>query len=526
MSPNLGDWIDKALAEALGHFGAGRLVEAAAIGRQVLTLQPKLAQALHLMGIIQLKDGRSDEAVRLIGQAIMLDDRVPTYHNSLGQAHRAQGGQAEAIACYERALSINPNFAPAHGNIAQVLAPGDPAVAVAYYRRLVAALPHNALARANFGYMVERTGATEAAVEIYRQALALDPNQPVALGNLGVALADLGRIDEAIGCYRQALELDPNNADAHNGLGLALLLKGDYAAAWPHHEYRPRDWVGEFAIPRWKGEPLAGQRILLHAEQGMGDTLQFVRYVPLVAARGGRVVLATVPALAPLFDGMPGVDELVTGTRPPGDLAWHCPLMSLPLAFGTTRDTIPGPWPYLRAPAGRLAPWRARVGGDGAFKVGLVWQGQPKLRRDRDRSLPPAALAPLAGIAGVRYYALQKTPAGSGFADLPTVLDATDLAENFSDYAETAAALMALDLVVTVDTSVAHLAGALGRPAWLLISKVPDWRWGERGRDSPWYPSIRLFRQAVAGVWDDVIADVARALVEKMPHPIPTTHTD
>lgn len=515
MSLNL-DRLDGALVEAFGHLGAGRLAEAGAIGRQILTLQPKLAQALHLMAVIALKDGRADEALRLAGQAIALDDRVPAYHNSQGQAHRALGAGGEAIACYERALSINPNFGPAHGNIAQVLVQGDLAVAVDYYRRLVAALPQNALARANFGYMVERTGATEAAVEIYRQALALEPNQPVVLGNLGVALADLGRIDAAIGCYRQALTLDPDNADAHNGLGLALLLKGDYAAAWPHHEHRPRDWVGQFAIPRWKGEPIAGQRILLHAEQGMGDTLQFVRYVPMVAARGGRVVLATVPALAPLFDGMPGVEELVTGTRPPGDLAWHCPLMSLPLAFGTTRDTIPGPWPYLRAPADRLAPWRDRVGGDGVVKVGLVWKGQPKLRRDRDRSLPAAKLAPLAGIAGVRYYALQKTADGSGFADLPAALGATDLADGFSDYAETAAALMALDLVVTVDTSVAHLAGALGRPVWLLISKVPDWRWGEQGSDSPWYPSVRLFRQTVAGVWDDVVADVAHALVERI----------
>jgi tetratricopeptide (TPR) repeat protein len=510
------DLLDGALAEAFGHLGAGRLAEAGAIGRQILALQPRLAQALHLTGIVALREARADEALRLFGQAIALDDRVPAYHNSQGQAHRALGAGGAAIACYERALSINPNFGPAHGNIAQVLVQGDLAVAVDYFRRLVAVLPQNALARANFGYMVERAGQTEAAVEIYRQGLALDPNQPVVLGNLGVALADLGRIDAAIECYRQALALEPDNAEAHNGLGLALLLKGDYAAAWPHHEHRPHDWVGEFAIPRWKGQPLAGQRILLHAEQGMGDTLQFVRYVPMVAARGGRVVLATVPALAPLFDGMPGVEELVTGTRPPGDLAWHCPLMSLPLAFGTTRDTIPGPWPYLRVSAERLAPWCQRIGGDGVVKVGLVWKGQPKLRRDRDRSLPAAQLAPLAGIAGVRYYALQKTADGSGFADLPAALGATDLADGFSDYAETAAALMALDLVVTVDTSVAHLAGALGRPVWLLISKVPDWRWGEQGSDSPWYPSVRLFRQTVAGVWDDVVADVARALAERV----------
>jgi tetratricopeptide (TPR) repeat protein len=516
VSPNLGGPLERALAEALTHFGAGRLAEAAAIGHDMLALRPLLAQALHLMGALALRDGRPGDAVGLVGQAIVLDEGVPTYHNSLGQAHRALGAPAAAIACYERALSINPNLGPAHGNLAQVLVAGDLATAVAYYRRLVEVLPANALARSNFAYMVEKTGDTQAAVEIYRQSLSLEPNQPVALGNLGVALADLGRIDEAMDCYRRALDLDPDSADAHNALGLALLLRGDYAAAWPHHEHRPRDWVGEFRVPRWKGEPLAGQRILLHAEQGMGDTLQFARYVPMVAARGGRVVLAAMPALARLLEGVPGVEQLVTGKQPPADIDWHCPLMSLPFAFGTTRETIPGPWPYLQAPADRIAPWRDRVGGAGRLKVGLVWQGQPKLRRDRDRSLPPAALAPLAGIAGVRYYALQKTAAGSGCADLPAALDATDLAGGFADYAETAAALMALDLVIAVDTSVAHLAGALGRPVWILISKVPDWRWGEAGDDSPWYPSVRLFRQTIAGVWDDVIAEVVRALVERV----------
>jgi len=493
------DPLDAALAEAIGHFQAGRLTEAAAVGQQILAVRPKLAQALHLMGAVALRAGQADEAIRLIGQAVALDGGIATYHNSLGQAHRLLGTRSEAIACYERALSINPNFGPGHANLAQVLEASGLDVAVEYYRRLVAALPANPLARANFAYMVEKSGETEAAIEIYRQALALDPNQPTAFGNLGVALADLGRIDEAIACYRQALALDPNDASAHNGLGLALLLKGEFAAAWPHHEHRPRDWAGEFVVPRWRGEPLDGDRILLHAEQGMGDTLQFVRYVPMVASRGGRVVLATVPALAPLFAGLPGVEELVTGRKPPADLAWHCPLMSLPLAFGTTRDTIPGPWPYLQAPGDRLAPWRERIGSEGMLKVGLVWKGQPKLRRDRARSLPPEALAPLAGLAGVTYYSLQKTATGSAAAELPPALQAIDLADGFADYGETAAALMALDLVITVDTSVAHLAGALGKPVWVLISKVPDWRWGLGGTDSAWYPSVRLFRQSQAG---------------------------
>jgi Flp pilus assembly protein TadD len=513
----LQDQMDAAFAEALGHFRAGRLGEAETVGDQILAVQPRLAETLHLMGAVALKRGQPDAAIGWIERALAFDGRVATYHNTLGEAYRLKGDAGQALACYERALAIDPGLAHARGNIAQLLSLGGGKLVLDYYRRQLDAAPDNAVATAELAGALARSGDAEAAVALYRQALALNPGLQSAYCNMGLVLADLGRIDEAIGCYLTALALRPDSADAHNNLGLALLLKGDYAAAWPHHEYRAQPWTNRFRMPAWKGEDLAGGRILLHAEQGFGDTLQFVRYTPLVAARGGRVVLEVQPALKRLLGRVAGVEAVVTRDVQTPDIAWHCPLMSLPLAFGTTLQSIPAAMPYIAPPVELLAPWRRRIGSAPGLKLGLAWQGQPGHRRDRDRSLPPAALASLAAVAGVSYFALQKTVAGgTGFPDLPPALRrdglTTDLAPDFGDYADTAAAIAALDLVVTVDTSIAHLAGALGKPVWVLLHRVPDWRWGGAGPDTPWYPSARLFRQHEAGDWEPVVKDVARAL--------------
>jgi Flp pilus assembly protein TadD len=495
------------------------LPAAAAIGREVLALQPKLAEALHLMGAIALQRERFDEAVGLIEQAIALDGKAASFHNSLGQAQRGRGATNLALASYERALALNPRFGPAHANIAQLFLAGPPAAAVAYHRQLAAALPRNAIARANLAYMIERTGDLAGAETVYREALALEPNQVVAHVNLGIVLADLGRIDEAMAHYRTALALDPGNADAHNALGLALLLRGDYGQAWPHHESRPRDWVGEFRVPRWQGEPLDGQRILLHAEQGMGDTLQFIRYVPMVAMRGGRIVLAVSPALARLVEGMAGVEQVVIGSTPPGGLDWHCPLMSLPLAFGTTIETIPAEMPYLHAGATEVAAWREVVAAIPGLRIGLVWGGSSRIGQphavaiDRRRSLPLAALAPLADVRGCSFVSLQLGPPACQAPPPGLVLH--DFTHRFGDFASTAALVAVLDLVITVDTAVAHLAGALGKPVWLLNRFDTCWRWLLDRDDSPWYPTLRQFRQPAPGDWRTPVARIAAALSQQ-----------
>ncbi len=280
------------------------------------------------------------------------------------------------------------------------------------------------------------------------------------------------------------------------------MLKGDFAAGLPHHEWRWRVGglqIGErrFDQPAWRGEPLNGRRILLHAEQGAGDTLQFVRYVPLLTQRGGRVVIEVQPELKRLAMSVQGVEEVIGhGERIPA-FERHCPLLSLPLAFGTTVASIPGEVPYLTAPAPLRADWRARLAASSGPRIGLVWAGRPEHRRDRDRSIALSALAPL-GATGATFFSLQKGPAAAQAKNPPPGMVLYDLGDALGDFADTAAAMSALDLVITVDTSTAHLAGATGTPVWLLLAHPADWRWFLDREDSPWYPDRTLVSSAHA----------------------------
>ncbi len=274
----------------------------------------------------------------------------------------------------------------------------------------------------------------------------------------------------------------------------------------------PRD----FAQPQWRGEDIAGKTILLHAEQGFGDTIQFVRYAPLVAAKGASVILEAPDSLMPLLDGFNGVTTMIAHGQalPPFDL--HCPLMSLPLAFGTTLATIPENGPYLRAPAERLEKWRTRLGALSGKRVGLVWSGKPAHKNDRNRSIALSRLAPLLAVAGVNFVSLQQDYRDADRAELANYPQLVRLDRELADFADTAAAVAALDLVITVDTAVAHLAGAMGKPVWILLSHVLDWRWLLERSDSPWYPSARLYRQAAIGDWDGVIARLAQDLAAEV----------
>jgi hypothetical protein len=294
------------------------------------------------------------------------------------------------------------------------------------------------------------------------------------------------------------------------------LLKGDFERGLLHHEWRwhVRDLrMGgrRMEKPAWRGEPLNGARILLHAEQGSGDTLQFLRYAPLVAARGGRVTIEVAAELKRLAMSLKGVEQVIGLGEALPAFDQHCPLLSLPLAFGTTMATIPGEIPYLAAPEPLLAEWRARLAASAAPRVGLIWAGRPEHRRDRDRSIALAALAPLADT-GATFYSLQKGPAAAQAKGPPAGMVLHDLGAALGDFADTAAAMSALDLVITVDTSPAHLAGAIGKPVWLLLTHAPDWRWFLEREDSPWYPTARLFRQTTRGDWAPVIARVAAEL--------------
>ncbi len=335
------------------------------------------------------------------------------------------------------------------------------------------------------------------------------------LGNL---LADRGRYDEAAVAFRRAIQLKPDYALAHWNLSLILLLWGDFENGWAEHEWRRRTTVEshprEFEQPMWDGGDLHGRTILLHHEQGFGDMIQFVRYAPLVAERGGRVILSCPAELASLLREIPEIAEVHDGDDLP-EFDCHCPMLSLPFVFKTRLETIPAKTPYLKAPDESVARWREILGAkNGKLRVGLAWAGNPRRRLDRRRSVTLEQLEPLAMVKGIRFYSLQKSRTPQASAGVPAGMELIDLSDRLPDFAETAGAIENLDLVISVDTAVAHLAGTMGKPVWVLVGFVPASRWMLDRNDSPWYPTMRLFRQPAMDDWETPIAQIAQALKE------------
>lgn len=394
---------------------------------------------------------------------------------------------------------------------------GRAAEALPHFRAVLARSPHRWDAWADYGNALADLDRYADALVAFGKALARRPGEPQVLQNRGIACLETNDPAAAIADFRQALAGGGPAASLRFDLALAHLVAGELAAGFALYEARFEDPrlrtpARSLPCPRWTGtEPVAGQRVLLHAEQGHGDTVQFARYAPLVAARGASVVLEAPPPLVRLLRQLPGPVTVIARGDPLPDADWHCPLGSLPLAFGTTLATIPAAGPYLRADPVEVSGWQA-VPGDRRPRVGLVWAGNPRHRNDRRRSLPLAALAPLAR-GPWQLVSLQKDVALDDARQL-AAWQAIDAGPRLRDFAATAAALMALDLVVTVDTAVAHLAGALGRPAWVLLPHAPDWRWLLGRADSPWYPTLRLFRQPRPGDWASVVRQVAGALAE------------
>src|SRR5437899_1944533 len=370
----------------------------------------------------------------------------------------------------------------------------------------------------NLGETYRATGKLEDAIASYRQALALKPDFAEAHKSLGIALWDQGKLDEAITCFRQALTLKPDYVHAHCSLGLALLSAGDLSRGFTEYEWRWR--LKEFERqcaglilpqPFWDSYELNGGTILLYAEQGFGTTIQFIRYAPLVARRGGRVIVACQPELVRLLASVAGIAQVVSEREPLPDFDLHASFLSLPRIIGTTLETIPSQCPYLSPPESSSVKVEAPP--DVRLKVGIVWAGLPIHRNDRNRSCPLSYFLKLAELPGVVLYSLQKQPMAAGLGEIVPGMRAHNLSDQIGDWADTAAAICQLDLVLTIDTAVAHLAGALGWPVWVLLPHVGvDWRWMTGREDSPWYPSMRLFRQNAPGDWPGVFARVSAEL--------------
>lgn len=431
--------------------------------------------------------------------------------------------------CFRQAARLSPDSGAPLGNLALICERrGDDAAAERHHRQAIARAPELPLLHLNFGVLLFRRNRHAEAERAYRRALELAPAAPAAWSNLGVLLASLEREAEAEDCLRAALRLDAGHAGARFNLGCLLLRQGRFAEGWPCLE--ARDWhaplAARLAMPRWRGEPLAGRSLLIAQEGGLGDMILMARYAALLKARGaGRIGLLCHPALLPLFADQPGIDarHALDAALPNDGWDRWVPAFSLPGLFDTRLETIPAALPYLHAAPLRVARWRPEfatsdphAGPHVGPHVGLVWQGNPRFENDADRSLPGLRpLAPLGRVRGVRFYSLQKGPGAAEAANPPPDLPLVDLGGRIADFADTAAIVACLDLVISVDTAVAHLAGALGKPCWLLLPAYrTDWRWMAERTDSPWYPrAMRLFRQRDRGNWEDVVAAVAAELV-------------
>ena len=475
--------------------------------------------ALSNHGLVLNALQRYEEALASFDRALRLKPDYAEVLANRGNALLRLERLEAALACYERAIALKPDYFTAHYNRGNaLLALNQPDEALDSYDRALALSPNHLEILNNRGNALLRLGRTGEALASYEQALALAPASAEAANNRGNALAAMGHVGQALASFDAAVALDPDKADAVYNASMARLALGDFATGWAQYEAR---WnVSQFlrqrrnfVPPLWIGqEPLDGRTILLHAEQGFGDTLQFVRYVPLVAQRGATVLLEVQAPLKSLLAATAGAAQVFAGGEPLPAFDCQCPLMTLPLAFGTEVSTIPTDVPYVTPPADRSERWRARLAAVARPRVGLVWSGRPTHLNDRNRSIDLRRLLPLLADPRPWFVSLQRDLRPHDETVLRAHSRILDLAAELTDFADTAAAIGALDLVIAVDTAVVHLAGAMGKPVWILLPHAVDFRWMYGRDDSPWYPTARLFRQPAPGNWDDVIARVARAL--------------
>jgi tetratricopeptide (TPR) repeat protein len=522
---------------------------------RAIALKPDFAEAHFCLGTVLMADGDDDGAIRAYTDAIAINPNYAEALNSLGVVLKNRGAVADAAGCfakaiaarpdyplplnnlglmsfsagqidaaenlYRRALALKADYPDALNNLGMVLyKKGLLDESADLYRKALALRPDNPNALSNLGLVLHQQGAFAESLALYRKALAANPHHPESLNNLGNALAALGRLPEAIAAYEKALTIKVDHPEYQNNRAMALLAAGRFDEGWPAYEWR---WqTSQFATtqartakPLWRGEPAEGRVLLIRAEQGFGDTLQFCRYASMAAARGLRVVLEVQPELVRLLGSLKGVSRVIGRGEPLPEPDYHCPMMSLPAAFKTRLDSVPAEVPYLAVDAELIGFWRDRMPptGDGRLNVGLAWAGKPRVQSpdliavDRRRSLAPPMLHPLRAIAGVRFFSLQKDRP----APLPE-FGMIDLMNECRDFADTAALVANLDLIISVDTAVVHLAGALGKPVWMLNRFDSCWRWLRDRDTSPWYPTLRIFRQPKPGDWQSVVLQVREEL--------------
>jgi tetratricopeptide (TPR) repeat protein len=571
---NLPQQLDHMLRQAVGLQQNGAFAEAEELYREILELKPRHFDALQLLGALALQAGRLQEGVELLRKALAVNAKQAPIHSNLAYALNALQRFDEALLSADRALALQPKFPDALNNRGTAQAGlNRPLDALGSFDRAIALMPDFAQAWNNRACVLRDLGRPADALASCDHALALQPNYPDAWSNRGNAFSDLNQPEEAERSYRRALELAPAFADAWNNLGLTqidlnqhaqalssyeralaanpvaaethwnaslcLLQMGQFESGWQKYEWRwERSRIKAsrrtFAQPLWRGDfSIDGKTILLHAEQGLGDTLQFCRYAALVSKLGAKVVLEVPPELMRIMSTLDGVDQLIEAGQTLPAFDCHCPLLSLPLAFKTDIDSIPSATPYLFADAEAARQWRDRihVADDGRLKVGLVWAGgnRPHVaelrKNDARRSIALERFAPILDVPDVRFFSLQKGPAAQQLDNAGLSGRIVDYTDELGDFADTAALVANLDLVISVDTSTAHLAGALGKPVWILNRFDTCWRWMLVRADTPWYPGARLFRQPALGDWDSVIQTARDALAASSAPAMGTAHS-
>ncbi|HEY2411231.1 MAG TPA: tetratricopeptide repeat protein [Pirellulaceae bacterium] len=553
------------LAEAWNSLGIAHgefqnLAEERSSYEKALEINPNFASAHLNLGLALQKDGNIDDAIACFHRALNARPNFADAYFALGFALHKQGKLDDAIAAYRQAIAIQPNSVRALNNLATVLMDqGRPVEAIAALRRANDLLPNSAAILYSLGSALKADEQLEEAARCYRRAIELKPDFAEALNNLGTVLSAQESVAEAMSCFRRAIELRPTYGEAHHNLGNALtaqglldesgecyrqaialmpnpatplfsesgrkLLTGDLEHGWIEYESRwdtgqiPRRSI---AIPRWEGERLEGRTILLHTEQGFGDTLQFIRFAAVIKNLGATVIVECQPQLVRLLASQPSIDRLIAEGDALPDCDFHAPLLSLPRILKTTLETIPAAVPYLFADPALVAHWRHHLKDFRGFRIGINWHGRAGTHTSRRRDIPLNLYQLLAQIPGVRFISIQKGAGQNELADASRysaaarhqaeIADLGDFDTTHGAFMDTAAIMNNLDLIITSDTSIAHLAGALGLPTWTILPFAPDWRWLLRRSDTPWYPTMRLFRQKSLGDWEGAFSEIQNAL--------------
>lgn len=508
-----------AMDQALALLQRGSLAEAEGLYRRIAAADPGHFDALHMLGLAVAQQGRLDEAVGIMRAAIRLRDDLPAVHSNLGNVQKLLGRLDDALASYNRALELDADYAEAYSNRGNVFKDfGRNTEALADYDAAIARAPDFADAHYNRGVVLHGMNRLGEALIAYQKAIACAPTNAQAHNNQALVLEALFRREEALLSFSRASQLRPDFVEAHLNEGFCRLLGGDFRNGWPKYEFRRRlsgmhNPAGRPENRRWLAAASPqGSTVLLWAEQGLGDTIQFFRYAGVVAGLGAKVLLEVQPALKSLLSTIPGPAAIYAQGETIPDFDFHSPLLSVPMLLGTDFRNIPADVPYIRANREKVEKFSRLLGEQRRPRVGVVWSGNPNPynQNDHRRSVPLELFRKLLH-PGVQWVCLQKDIRP---ADQPAFgqLDIIDARRELDDFSATAALLELMDLVISIDTSVAHLAGAMGKPVWILLPHLPDWRWFLDREDSPWYPTARLFRQRQRGDWDDVVTRIKAAL--------------